>query len=79
MARRRRTLLWVGAALVAVAAGWAYRQFDLGTLLTLEQLKAGRDALVEDYDARPVLESGVAHAPQCALRWLKKFHDWQRT
>ena len=46
--------LWLGlAVLVAVALG-LYRHFDLGSLLTLEQLKASRDGLVALFQEKPV-------------------------
>jgi pyruvate/2-oxoglutarate dehydrogenase complex dihydrolipoamide dehydrogenase (E3) component/uncharacterized membrane protein YdjX (TVP38/TMEM64 family) len=41
-------------ALAVVAVVLAWRHFGLGELLTLEQLKASRDALVGAYEARPV-------------------------
>ena len=53
MAARSRRALWLGAGAAAIAAAWAYLHFDLGALLTLEQLKASRDALVGAYQARP--------------------------
>jgi pyruvate/2-oxoglutarate dehydrogenase complex dihydrolipoamide dehydrogenase (E3) component/uncharacterized membrane protein YdjX (TVP38/TMEM64 family) len=45
---------WAGAGLVALAAVLAWRHFELGSLLTLEQLKASRDALAGAYEARPL-------------------------
>jgi pyruvate/2-oxoglutarate dehydrogenase complex dihydrolipoamide dehydrogenase (E3) component/uncharacterized membrane protein YdjX (TVP38/TMEM64 family) len=47
-------LLWAVLALAVLAGVWAWRHFGLGELLTLEQLKASRDALVGAYEARPV-------------------------
>jgi len=47
-------LLWAVLALAVVAVVVAWRHFGLGELLTLEQLKASRDALVGAYEARPV-------------------------
>jgi pyruvate/2-oxoglutarate dehydrogenase complex dihydrolipoamide dehydrogenase (E3) component/uncharacterized membrane protein YdjX (TVP38/TMEM64 family) len=47
-------LLWAMLALAVVAVVVAWRHFGLGELLTLEQLKASRDALVGAYEARPV-------------------------
>ena len=49
-----RTLRWALAAVAAMAAVLAYRHFELGHLLTLENLKASRDALVGAYQARPL-------------------------
>lgn len=45
---------WVAVAVVVVLAVLLYRHFELGRLLTLDQLKASRDALVGAYQARPV-------------------------
>jgi pyruvate/2-oxoglutarate dehydrogenase complex dihydrolipoamide dehydrogenase (E3) component/uncharacterized membrane protein YdjX (TVP38/TMEM64 family) len=47
-------LLWAVLAVAVLAGVWAWRHFGLGELLTLEQLKASRDALVGAYEARPV-------------------------
>ncbi len=41
--------LWVTAALVAVLAFLAYRHYELGSLLTLDSLKASRDSLLSTY------------------------------
>ncbi|MEY3253440.1 MAG: hypothetical protein RL227_2413, partial [Pseudomonadota bacterium] len=49
-----KALLWAMLALAVVAVVLAWRHFGLGELLTLEQLKASRDALVGAYEARPV-------------------------
>jgi pyruvate/2-oxoglutarate dehydrogenase complex dihydrolipoamide dehydrogenase (E3) component/uncharacterized membrane protein YdjX (TVP38/TMEM64 family) len=53
MTAASRRALWIGAAVAALAAIALYRHFDLGRLLSLEQLKASRDALVGLYQARP--------------------------
>ena len=45
---------WVAVAVGVVLAVLLYRHFELGRLLTLDQLKASRDALVGAYQARPV-------------------------
>jgi pyruvate/2-oxoglutarate dehydrogenase complex dihydrolipoamide dehydrogenase (E3) component/uncharacterized membrane protein YdjX (TVP38/TMEM64 family) len=50
----RRVVVWLLLALGAAAAVWAWRHFGLGELLTLDQLKASRDALVGAYAARPL-------------------------
>ncbi len=54
MAAPSRKALWLAAGLAAVAAVLLYRHFDLGRLLTLDQLKASRDALAGAYLARPL-------------------------
>ena len=40
MAAPSRRVLWIAVALAAVAAVLAYRHFELGRWLTLDQLKA---------------------------------------
>ena len=45
MSARGRTALWVGAGVALLAAAALYRHFELGRLLTLDNLKASRDAL----------------------------------
>ena len=54
MAAPSRRVLWIAVALAAVAAVLAYRHFELGRWLTLDQLKASRDALVGAYQAQPL-------------------------
>ena len=54
MAAASKRPLWIGLAILAVAAVWAYRHFDLGDLLTLEALKTSRDSLVALYQSRPL-------------------------
>jgi hypothetical protein len=54
MARPSKALLWAGAAGLALVAAWAWRQFDLGALLTLDNLKASRDALQARVQAQPL-------------------------
>lgn len=57
MARRRRVLRWVGLA-GAIALGVVLWQvFDLGKLLTLESLKASREALAARVAAAPVVSA----------------------
>ena len=48
---RRR--VWIGVALVALAAVALHQYADLGRLLTLESLKGSRDALVASYHQSP--------------------------
>jgi pyruvate/2-oxoglutarate dehydrogenase complex dihydrolipoamide dehydrogenase (E3) component/uncharacterized membrane protein YdjX (TVP38/TMEM64 family) len=54
MPRPSRTLLWAGTAAVSLVALWAWRQYDLGALLTLDNLKASRDALQARVQAEPL-------------------------
>jgi hypothetical protein len=54
MARSHKTWLWAGAAALALLALWAWRQYDLGALLTLDNLKASRDALQARVQAAPL-------------------------
>jgi len=54
MAASSKRPLWIGLAILAAAAVWAYRQFGLGELLTLETLKSSRDSLVALYQSRPL-------------------------
>jgi pyruvate/2-oxoglutarate dehydrogenase complex dihydrolipoamide dehydrogenase (E3) component/uncharacterized membrane protein YdjX (TVP38/TMEM64 family) len=53
MMAARSVWRWVAVAVVVVLAVVLYRHFELGRLLTLDQLKASRDALVGAYEARP--------------------------
>lgn len=58
----RRTLLRVGAAAVAVGAVWAWQHLGLDALLTLDQLKASRDALQTQVQARPLVTAALFFA-----------------
>jgi pyruvate/2-oxoglutarate dehydrogenase complex dihydrolipoamide dehydrogenase (E3) component/uncharacterized membrane protein YdjX (TVP38/TMEM64 family) len=58
-AARSRTGRWLAVALAAGLLVALYRHYDLGQWLTLENLKASRDALVARYDARPVLTAAL--------------------
>jgi pyruvate/2-oxoglutarate dehydrogenase complex dihydrolipoamide dehydrogenase (E3) component/uncharacterized membrane protein YdjX (TVP38/TMEM64 family) len=49
-----RKAVWVGAGVALLGAVSAYLYFDLGQWLTLEQLRASRDALLATFHARPV-------------------------
>jgi pyruvate/2-oxoglutarate dehydrogenase complex dihydrolipoamide dehydrogenase (E3) component/uncharacterized membrane protein YdjX (TVP38/TMEM64 family) len=62
MARPSRTLLWVGAAAVAVVSVWAWQHFGLGALLTLDNLKASRDALQTQVRAQPLATAALFFA-----------------
>ncbi|WP_341905268.1 FAD-dependent oxidoreductase [Polaromonas sp. YR568] len=50
----RSMLLWIGVGIAAVVAVLLYRHYELGQLLTLENLKASRDALVGRYQTQPL-------------------------
>jgi pyruvate/2-oxoglutarate dehydrogenase complex dihydrolipoamide dehydrogenase (E3) component/uncharacterized membrane protein YdjX (TVP38/TMEM64 family) len=54
MSRPPKALLWAAAAALALVAVWAWRHFDLGALLTLDNLKASRDALKARVQAQPL-------------------------
>jgi pyruvate/2-oxoglutarate dehydrogenase complex dihydrolipoamide dehydrogenase (E3) component/uncharacterized membrane protein YdjX (TVP38/TMEM64 family) len=54
MTRPPRALLWAALAGLALAALWAWRAYDLGSLLTLDHLKASRDALQARVQAQPL-------------------------
>ena len=59
MARPSKALLWVGAVGLALTAALAWRHFDLGALLTLDNLKASRDALQAQVQARPLTTAAL--------------------
>lgn len=50
-----RKLAWISAAMAVAGAAALYRRFDVGHLLTLENLQASRDVLVGAYDGHPVV------------------------
>jgi pyruvate/2-oxoglutarate dehydrogenase complex dihydrolipoamide dehydrogenase (E3) component/uncharacterized membrane protein YdjX (TVP38/TMEM64 family) len=54
MAATSRRALWAGAGLAVVGLALLYRHYDLGRLLTLDQLKSSRDALAGAYQSRPL-------------------------
>ncbi|WP_425260042.1 FAD-dependent oxidoreductase [Rubrivivax sp. RP6-9] len=70
MARPGKAALWAGAAALAVAVVWAWQHFALGSLLTLDQLKASRDALVGAYQARPAATAAAFFAVYVAAAAL---------
>ena len=70
MARPSRTLLWVGAAAVAVASVWAWQHFGLGALLNLDNLKASRDALQTQVLAQPLATAALFFAVYVAATAL---------
>ena len=45
---------WLALAVLAAVAVGLYRHYDLGSLLTLDQLKASRDSLVALFQQKPV-------------------------
>lgn len=54
-----RMRLWVAVALAATLAVVLYRHYDLGQWLTIESLKASRDALVSRYQSQPLATLAV--------------------
>ena len=54
MAAASKRWSWLVVGLAVAIAGWAYGHFDLGRWLTLDQLKASRDALSAAYQAEPL-------------------------
>ena len=49
-----RKQAWIGVGVAALAAAFLYQHYDLGALLTLDQLKASREALAGAVQARPL-------------------------
>jgi pyruvate/2-oxoglutarate dehydrogenase complex dihydrolipoamide dehydrogenase (E3) component/uncharacterized membrane protein YdjX (TVP38/TMEM64 family) len=70
MARPPKALLWAGAAALALAAAWAWRHHDLGALLTLDTLKASRDALQARVQAQPLATAALFFAVYVAATAL---------
>jgi pyruvate/2-oxoglutarate dehydrogenase complex dihydrolipoamide dehydrogenase (E3) component/uncharacterized membrane protein YdjX (TVP38/TMEM64 family) len=70
MARPSRPALWVGAALVALIGGWAWQHYELGSLLTLDNLKASRDALQARVQAQPLGTAALFFAAYVAAAAL---------
>ena len=70
MARPAKPLLWVAAAAVALLAAWAWQHFGLGALLTLDNLKASRDALQAQVQAQPLATAAVFFAVYMAAAAL---------
>lgn len=70
MARRARLLPWVLAALGALALAWAWQHWNLGALLTLDQLKASRDALQARVQAAPLATAALFFAAYVAAAAL---------
>ena len=70
MARPLKALLWAGAAAVALVAVWAWQHFGLGALLTLDNLKASRDALQAQVLSAPLATAAVFFAVYVAATAL---------
>jgi len=62
MAAVPKAVMWVGAGIAALVAVLAYRHFELGQLLTLDNLKGSRDALVSAYQAQPLRTATIYFA-----------------
>jgi pyruvate/2-oxoglutarate dehydrogenase complex dihydrolipoamide dehydrogenase (E3) component/uncharacterized membrane protein YdjX (TVP38/TMEM64 family) len=58
MPLRTPVIRWLALGLVVALAFWAYRHYELGSLLTLERLKDSRDALVALVAQRPWTMAG---------------------
>jgi pyruvate/2-oxoglutarate dehydrogenase complex dihydrolipoamide dehydrogenase (E3) component/uncharacterized membrane protein YdjX (TVP38/TMEM64 family) len=67
-----RSRAWIGLAVAAVAIGaaLAWRHYDLGALLTLDSLKASRDALQARVQAQPLLTAAQFFAVYVAAAAL---------
>ncbi len=59
MTKVSKGALWIAIGVVAVVAIALYQHFGLGRLLTLESLKASRDALALGYQNQPWLTLGL--------------------
>jgi pyruvate/2-oxoglutarate dehydrogenase complex dihydrolipoamide dehydrogenase (E3) component/uncharacterized membrane protein YdjX (TVP38/TMEM64 family) len=57
-----KAALWVTVAAIVLVLAWAWRAFDLGALLTLDQLKASRDALQARVQAQPLVTAALFFA-----------------
>jgi pyruvate/2-oxoglutarate dehydrogenase complex dihydrolipoamide dehydrogenase (E3) component/uncharacterized membrane protein YdjX (TVP38/TMEM64 family) len=62
MARPSKALLWAGAAAGVLVALWAWQHFGLGALLTLDHLKASRDALRAQVLSAPLATAAIYFA-----------------
>jgi pyruvate/2-oxoglutarate dehydrogenase complex dihydrolipoamide dehydrogenase (E3) component/uncharacterized membrane protein YdjX (TVP38/TMEM64 family) len=70
MARPAKALPWAGAAAVLLVAVWAWQHYGLGALLTLDQLKASRDALQAQVLSAPLATAAVFFAVYVAAAAL---------
>ena len=62
MARLSKGVVWASAVAVALVAIWAWQHFGLGALLTLDNLKASRDALQAQVQAQPLVTATLFFA-----------------
>ena len=62
--------VWLGLIVLLVLAVLAYRHFNLGQLLTLDQLKASRDALATQVQQRPLFTAAAFFAVYVAATAL---------
>ena len=70
MDRPLKALLWTGAAAVALVTVWAWQHFGLGALLTLDNLKASRDALQAQVPSAPLATAAIFFAVYVAATAL---------
>ena len=70
MDRPLKALLWTGAAAVALVAVWAWQHLGLGALLTLDNLKASRDALQAQVLSAPLATAAAFFAVYVAATAL---------
>ncbi|MGA1327272.1 MAG: FAD-dependent oxidoreductase [Rubrivivax sp.] len=70
MARPSKSLWWVLVAGLALGAVWVWQAYDLGTLLTLDKLKASRDALQAQVLSAPLATAAVFFAVYVAATAL---------
>jgi pyruvate/2-oxoglutarate dehydrogenase complex dihydrolipoamide dehydrogenase (E3) component/uncharacterized membrane protein YdjX (TVP38/TMEM64 family) len=68
--RNARLLGWAGAIALALAIAWAWRHHQIGELLTLDALKASRDALQARVQAQPLATAGLFFAVYVAATAL---------
>jgi pyruvate/2-oxoglutarate dehydrogenase complex dihydrolipoamide dehydrogenase (E3) component/uncharacterized membrane protein YdjX (TVP38/TMEM64 family) len=68
--RLPKAALWVAVVAAAITLVWAWRAFDVGALLTLDQLKASRDALQARVQAQPLLTAALFFAVYVAAAAL---------
>ncbi len=61
---------WVVVALLALVAIWAYRHYDLGRWLSLDQLKSSRETLLALYQTKPAATLATFFAAYVAVAAL---------